>query len=89
MRLCGITCRKCAKRSGWLLAIPAILVPKCPLCLMAWLALTGTTLLTHANLVFGLLVLSSSLIAFVALWLNKYRQQRRSTDSRSAGSLYQ
>lgn len=52
-----ISCANCMKRSGWLLAIPAFaLIPKCPLCLLAWFALAGAAVWNHSLLIAAVFV---------------------------------
>ncbi|MCU1294093.1 MAG: hypothetical protein JWP08_2943 [Bryobacterales bacterium] len=54
----GVACRKCAKRSGWLVAIPFLaFVPKCPVCLLAYLAVPVTALWSHSGVVLGVVML--------------------------------
>ncbi len=60
----GVSCSKCAKRSGWLLTIPAfVLIPKCPMCLLAYITLAGAAFWSHS-----LVVAAAALGIVWALW---------------------
>jgi hypothetical protein len=64
LRMPRVSCTKCAKKSGWLLAIPAfVLMPKCPLCLLAYITFAGAAAWSHS-----LVVASAALGIVWAVW---------------------
>lgn len=81
-----VACRKCAKRSGWLLAIPALaFMPKCPMCLLAYFALAETAVWRFSGVIWAV-----GAVAFMLLmWLmrNLARRIARLSDRQREDAL--
>jgi hypothetical protein len=75
-----VTCRTCAKRSGWLVAIPALaLVPKCPLCWVSYLAIVEAAALSRSSVIGCCLLAILSLIGSAAILWKRHRRTSLAT----------